>query len=68
MQMVCSYRIFPLCVKSDAFAWRPSLLPAAMTRVFLFRAPCSFSPPGSLLPITYSSLGRLGVRGPGGNL
>ena len=49
-------------------ARRLSLLPAAMTFVACLASYRSFSPPGSLLPITYPCLGRLGVRAPSGNL
>ena len=52
----------------QSLAWCPSLLPAAMTIVAILASSRSFSPPGSLLPISYPCLGRLGVRAPSGNL
>ena len=59
--------IFSLNVR-QSLAWRPSLLRAAMTIVAILASSRSFSPPGSLLPISYTCLGRLGVRAPSGNL
>ena len=59
--------LFSLNVR-QSLAWRPSLLPAAMTIVAILASSRSFSPPGSLLPISYPCLGRLGVRAPSGNL
>ena len=49
-------------------AWRPSLLPAAMTSVAISASSRSFLPPGLLLPLSYPCLGRLGVMAPSGNL
>ena len=51
----------------QSLAWCPSLLPAAMTIVAILASSRSFSPPGSLLPISYPCMGRLGVRAPSGN-
>ena len=59
--------VFSLNVR-QSLAWRPSLLHAAMTIVVILANSRSFSPPGSLLPISYPCLGCLGVRAPGGNL
>ena len=59
--------VFSLNVR-QSLAWRPSLLPAAMTIVVILASSRSFSPPGSLLPISYPCLGRLGVRAPSENI
>ena len=59
--------LFSLNVRQSKARCAP-LLDAAMTFVAFLASCRSFSPPGSLLPITYPSPGRLGVRAPSGNL
>ena len=59
--------LFSLNVRQSKARRPPPLFPAAMTFVIILASSRSFSPPGSLLPITYPCLGRLGVRAPSGN-
>ena len=58
--------LFSLNIRQSS-ARRPSLLPAEMAFVAILASSRSFSPPGSLLPISYPCLESSGRRAPTGN-